>query len=365
MSMIAELLAHAVAQDASDIHLKAGQVPHFRIGGLLQPSPFEAVEPETIIAVTGELVPPHLAEQLEREHEVDFSYHEPEVGRFRVSAFYGDGLPTLALRYVKGTIPTLEELNLPKQLHRLAAFPNGLVVLSGTTGSGKSTTLAAVIEEINLSHERRIITIEDPVEFAFEDKRSVITQREVGLDTPSFISALRHVLRQDPDVILIGEMRDVETVRVAVLAAETGHLVLTTLHSGTAAIAVPRILDLFPASEQDQIRMALAANLRAIVCQRLVPATAGGVVPAAEVLFNTPTVTKLLSRNQLNILSAAMEAGAEDGMQTFNQSLYHWIRSGRISEKEGLRQATNPESLAMNLKGIFLDEGRKILASLT
>jgi twitching motility protein PilT len=159
-------------------------------------------------------------------------------------------------------------------------------------------------------------------------------------------------------------MRDVETVRVAVLAAETGHLVFTTLHAGTCAIAVPRLLDLFPASEQDQVRMALAANLRSVICQRLIPATGGGVVPAAEVLFNSPTVTKLLSKNQLHVISAAIEAGTEDGMQTFNQAIYNLIRSGRISEAEGMRHATNPEALEMNLKGIFLDEGRKILASL-
>lgn len=364
MSMIGELLAYAVASGASDIHLKPHQAPHIRVSGMLVPSGFETLSPETLTAIVDELVPVHLRQQFATDHEVDFSHREPEVGRFRVSAFLGEGVPALAIRHVKGEIPSVEDLNLPPQLHRLAEYPSGLVVLSGTTGCGKSTTLAAVVEEINTKYERRIITVEDPVEFAFTDKRSVITQREIGLDTSSFVSALRHVLRQDPDVILIGEMRDVETVRVAVLAAETGHLVFTTLHAGTASIAVPRLLDLFPASEQDQIRMALSANLRAIVCQRLIPASAGGVVPAVELLFNTPTVSKLLSKNQLHVLSAAMESGGEDGMQTFNQALYQLIRSGRVTEKEGLRQATNPESLAMNLKGIFLDEGRKILAAL-
>jgi twitching motility protein PilT len=364
MSMISELLAYAVASGASDIHIKPGQSPHIRVGGMLIPSGFETLSTETLVAIAHELVPPHLQAQFASDHEVDFSHREPHIGRFRVSVFHGEGVPALAIRHVKADIPSVEALNLPPELHRLADLPSGLVVLSGTTGCGKSTTLAAVVEEINNKHERRIITVEDPVEFAFTDKRSVITQREVGLDSPSFMSALRHVLRQDPDVILIGEMRDVETVRVAVLAAETGHLVFTTLHAGTAAVAVPRLLDLFPANEQAQIRMALSANLRAIVCQRLIPSASGSVVPAVELLFNTPTVSKLLAKNQLHVLTAAMESGREDGMQTFNQALYELIRSGRVTEKEGLRQATNPESLEMNLKGIFLDEGRKILAAL-
>lgn len=364
MSMIAELLAHAVAAGASDVHLTAGQAPHLRVGGILMPSGFEPLSAETLSAIADDVVPSHLRDAFATEREVDFSHVEPEVGRFRVSLFHGEGIPALAMRYIKSKIPSIEDLNLPPTLHRLAQFASGLVVLTGTTGSGKSTTLAAVIDEINSTTERRIVTVEDPIEYAFVDKRSVITQREVGLDTRSFQSALRHVLRQDPDVILIGEMRDVETVRVAVLAAETGHLVFTTLHAGTAAIAVPRLLDLFPATEQDQIRMALASNLRAIICQRLLPVPSGGVVPAVEILFNSPTVMKLLSKNQLHVLTAAIESGSEDGMQTFNQAIYQLIRSGRVTEKEGLRQATNPEALEMNLKGIFLDEGRKILASL-
>ena len=236
--------------------------------------------------------------------------------------------------------------------------------LSGTTGCGKSTTLAALIEQINLRLRRRIVTIEDPIEYAFTDKLSAITQREVGLDTESFAAALRHVLRQDPDVVLIGEMRDMDSVRTGITAAETGHLIFSTLHSGTAAAAVPRLLDMFPVEEQVQVRMALASNLSAIVCQRLVPTIGGGVIPAAEVMFNTPTVKKLIMKNQLNLLGAAIETGGEHGMQNFNQALFQLIKGGVVSEADGMRFATNPESLQMNLRGIFLDEGRKILSSL-
>jgi twitching motility protein PilT len=235
------------------------------------------------------------------------------------------------------------------------------VVISGTTGCGKSTTLAAIVGEINRTQRRRIITIEDPVEYVFEDEQSIITQREVGLDTLSFQRALEHVLRQDPDVILIGEMRDRMSIRTALLAAETGHLVLTTLHAGTCSIAVPRVLDVFPANERDQIRMGLADTQHAIVCQRLVPDTTGSVVPAVEIMINTPTVRKLLEKKQLDTLAAAIETGGEDGMQSFNQSIYQLIKSGTITEAEGMRSATNPESLRMNLKGIFLDESRRIL----
>ena len=221
-----------------------------------------------------------------------------------------------------------------------------------------------MIELINVSKPRRIITVEDPIEYAFEDKMSIVTQREVGLDTESFASALKRILRQDPDVILIGEMRDTDSVRTGITAAETGHLVFTTLHSGTAAAAVPRILDMFPAEEQDQVRMALANNLRAIVCQRLVPTIGGGLIPAAEIMFNTPTVKKILVKNELRLLGAAIETGGENGMQNFNQALYKFIKAGVVSEDDGMRFAPNPDSLQMNLRGIFLDEGKKILSNL-
>lgn len=364
MSMLTEVMRQAVAAGASDIHVKRDQPPLFRIEKKLGPGPFEPITVEQIRAAVDEILPSHLKRDYEIKHEVDFSHREEGVGRFRVSLFDGEGCPVFALRYVKDKIPDLEDLNLPPVLDTLVDQRAGIVILSGTTGCGKSTTLAALIERINLRYRRRIVTIEDPIEYAFIDKLSAITQREVGLDTESFSSALRHVLRQDPDVVLIGEMRDTDSVRTGITAAETGHLIFTTLHSGSAASAVPRLLDMFPVDEQEQVRMALATNLSAVVCQRLVPTIGGGVIPAAEVMFNTPTVKKLIAKNQLNLLGAAIEAGGENGMQNFNQALYQLIKGGAVSEADGLRFAPNPESLQMNLRGIFLDEGRKILSAL-
>ena len=364
MSMLTEVLRQAIAAGASDIHIKRDQPPLFRVAKKLAPGPFEPIAVEQIRAIVSEILPFHLRRDYDVRHEVDFSYKEDGVGRFRVSLYDGEGCPVMALRYVKDKIPALDDLNLPPVLETLVTQRTGIVILSGTTGCGKSTTLAALIEQINLRLRRRIVTIEDPIEYAFTDKLSAITQREVGLDTESFAAALRHVLRQDPDVVLIGEMRDMDSVRTGITAAETGHLIFSTLHSGTAAAAVPRLLDMFPVEEQVQVRMALASNLSAIVCQRLVPTIGGGVIPAAEVMFNTPTVKKLIMKNQLNLLGAAIETGGEHGMQNFNQALFQLIKGGVVSEDDGMRFATNPESLQMNLRGIFLDEGRKILSSL-
>jgi twitching motility protein PilT len=361
MSIIRELLAHAIEAGASDIHIKAGQTPFYRVNGRLTESGFELLTQDYMQNIIDDIVPPHQKENFEREHETDFSLAEEGVGRFRVNVFMSSGIPTIAMRYVKDSIPTFEQLRVPQQLADLASAERGIILMSGTTGSGKSTTLAAIIGEINRTRRARIITIEDPIEYTFVDDLSVITQREVGLDTLSFESSLKHLMRQDPDVILIGEMRDTTSIRTAFLAAETGHLVLSTIHAGTAALAVPRIMDVFPAEEHDSIRMALAANLHAVICQRLIPAIGGGVVPAVEILINTSTVHKLLEKNQIEILHAAIETGKEDGMQSFNTAIYNLIKSGLITEAEAMRYATNPESLRMNLQGIFLDEDKRIL----
>jgi twitching motility protein PilT len=267
------------------------------------------------------------------------------------------------MRYVKAAIPSFKELHLPEQIAKIARAPRGIILVCGTTGCGKSSTLAAMIEHINQTEKCHIITLEDPIEYVFEDRLSVIEQREIGLDTLSFERALSHVMRQDPDVIMIGEMRDSQSFMAALAAADTGHLVLTTLHTTTAYQAIGRILDFFPAQERDQIRRQIANNLQAVICQRLVPAVAGSVVPAVEIMINSGTVRKLIEDNRLDKLSAAIETGNEEGMQTFNQSLYKLVKAKMISEENALAYASNPDALRMNLKGIFLDESRRILAS--
>ncbi len=361
MSVLRDLLEKAVALGASDVHLKPNQEPCYRLNAALQDSGFAELTTEGLNEIVEEILPPHARQLYVTTHEADFSHTEEGVGRFRVNLFDAQGTPTLAMRHVKTDIPSFEELRLPLQLKDLAHVQRGIILLAGTTGSGKSTTLAAIINEINKTQRRRIITVEDPIEYLFHDIRSIITQREVGLDTLSFDNALKHLMRQDPDVILIGEMRDQTSIRTALLAAETGHLVLSTLHAGTADLAVPRMLDVFPAHEQDQIRMALAANLAAVVCQRLMQDINETAIPAVEIMINTPTVRKLLEKNQLEIIGSAIETGEDDGMQNFNQSIYHLIMEGLITEEEGMNSATNPESLRMNLQGIFLDEGRRII----
>jgi len=364
MSLIRELLAKAVELGASDIHLKPDRDPYFRVSARLVESGFAPLTREDLEGIVKDMLPPHLAQTFQEEHEADFSYEEEGIGRFRTNVFMAQYIPNIVMRYVKTSVPSVAELGLPPIIEKLATAPRGVIIMSGTTGSGKSTTLAAMIQRINHTEQRRIITLEDPVEYIFPDDQSLITQREIGLDTLSFGAALKRVMRQDPDIIMIGELRDHLSFQAGLAASETGHLVFTTLHAGTASQSVYRILDLFPSSEREQMRMAIATNLHAIVCQRLIPAIRGGVVPACEILINTPTVRKLLIKNQLEVLSAAIETGNEDGMQTFNQHLYTLIRSGTISEADGIENATNPEQLRMNLQGIFLDEGKRILSSI-
>ncbi len=361
MSIAHDILAKAVTMDASDVHLKAKAQPFFRVRGTLIESSLPKLNDDELKHIVQDILPAHLKNRAEPDLEMDFSHYEDGVGRFRVNVFMSRHIPTIAFRYVKTHIPTIEELHLPPILESLALKDSGVILLCGATSSGKSTTLAALLDCINRHQRCRIITVEDPLEYIFTDMQSVITQREVGLDTTSFHSALKHVLRQDPDVIMIGEMRDHTSLSVSLSAAETGHLVLSTLHVNTAAQSVHRILDFFPNNERDQVRMTLASNLAAVLCQRLVPAKQGGVMAAVEIMINTPTVRKLIADNKLDVLQSAIETGTEDGMQTFNQALLKMIKSGIVTECDGLACSPSPEQLKMNLQGIFLDEDRRIL----
>ncbi|MSU31289.1 MAG: PilT/PilU family type 4a pilus ATPase [Pedosphaera sp.] len=356
------ILKAAVEGGASDVHIKVGSPIVFRINRQLVPieAPIPTVEwMDQILKV---MVPIHARRRLDEDREVDFSYFEPGVGRFRTNAFQQRGTYALAMRYVKTQVPSFEELGLLPILKAIATSQRGIVLVAGAAGSGKSTTLAAMIEYINASVKKHIITLEDPIEFVFEDNQSVVEQREIGLDTGSFEAGLKHVLRQDPDIIMVGEMRDAVSFQAAISSADTGHLVLSTLHTQNAAQSVGRILDFFKPDEREQTRRQLAATLRAVICQRMVPSSVCGVIPALEILINTPTVRKMLEENRLEKLGAAIETGREDGMQSFNQALYDLVKEGKISEKEGLAKASNPQALEMMFKGIFLDEGRRILS---
>ncbi len=361
MEIFHRILQTAIEGGASDIHIKIGTPVIFRINRQLVAIQAPAPTLEWINRVVDAILPRHLKTRLEEEHEVDFSYFAAGVGRFRTNLFQQRGEHCLAMRYVKTQIPSFEQLGLLEILKRLAESPRGIVLLSGATGCGKSTTLAAMIEHINSGFKKHIITLEDPIEFVFDDNQSVIEQREIGLDTLSFEQGLKHILRQDPDIIMVGEMRDATSFSAAMSAADTGHLVLSTAHTTNSAQAVGRILDFFKPDERDQVRRQLAATLQAVVCQRMVTTISGSVTPALEIMINTSTVRKLIEENRIEKLPAAIETGVDDGMQNFNQALYNLVKDRKITEKEALAKATNPQALEMNFKGIFLDEARRIL----
>jgi twitching motility protein PilT len=362
MEIFYRILKLAVDGGASDIHVKAGTPIIFRINRQLiaieAPLPTE----EWVNKVVKTIVPPHAVPILEREREVDFSYYLPNVGRYRTNVFQQRGQFALAMRYVKTNIPSFEELGLLEIVKHIAEAPRGIVLVAGTTGCGKSTTLAAMLQHINTNFKKHVITLEDPIEYVFDDVQSVIEQREVGLDSLTFHNGLKNVLRQDPDIIMIGEMRDSISFAAAISAADTGHLVLSTLHTTNGSQSVTRILDFFPAEEREQIRRQLAGTLQAVVCQRMVSTVSGGMTPALEIMINTGTVKKLIEENRLDKLAAAIETGVEDGMQNFNQALFQLVKDKKVTEKEALSKATNPQALEMNFKGIFLDEGKRILS---
>jgi twitching motility protein PilT len=362
MELFQRILKTAIQGGASDVHLKPGTPVVFRINRQLIaiecPHPTE----EWINKIVQLVTPNHLKKRLEQEREIDFSYFIPEIGRFRTNLFQQRGQWCLAMRYVKTNVPSFEELGLLNQLRKIAESPRGIVLVAGSTGCGKSTTLAAMVEHVNANSKKHLITLEDPIEYVFEDNQCVIEQREVGLDTLSFHHALKHILRQDPDVIMIGEMRDSISFTAAMSAADTGHLVLSTLHTTNASQSVSRILDFFKADEREQIRRQLAGTLQAVICQRMTNTLSGSMTPAMEIMINTPTVKKLIEENRLDKLPVAIETGGDDGMITFNQALFNLVKEGKVSEQEALSKASNPQALEMNFKGIFLDEGRRIMS---
>jgi len=351
-----EILQVALRANASDIHLKAGLPPMFRVDGALVPlKDARRLPPEEIARMAFGIMNDYQKEKFKQTNEVDLAYGVPGLGRFRVNIFQQRGTIGAVLRVIPFKIQSIEQLMLPKVLEKVAGEQRGLVLVTGTTGSGKSTTLAAMIDHVNATETCHIMTIEDPIEFLIRDKRSIVNQREVGVDTMSFGQALKSALRQDPDVILVGEMRDLETIETALTAAETGHLVMSTLHTLDATETVNRIISAFPPYQQKQVRLQLATVLRAVISQRLVPRADGkGRVPAIEVLLATGRVRELIEDKDRTkeIPEAIAQGHVSYGMQTFDQSLMALLKGGLVSYEESLRQATNPDDFALRVSGI-------------
>ncbi len=351
-----EILAVALKAKASDIHLKAGLPPIYRIDGQLRPHPKASrLSPDAVRNMAFGIMNERQRSRFEEVHEADLAYGVPGLGRFRVNAFSQRGTVSMVLRTIPFDILGLEELNLPPVLKKIAGESRGLVLVTGATGSGKSTTLAALIDYINTNRSAHIVTIEDPIEYLHRDKKSIINQREVGFDTEGFDVAMKSALRQDPDVILVGEMRDYETIETALTAAETGHLVLSTLHTIDATETVNRIVSTFPPYQQRQIRLQLSAVIRGIISQRLVPRADGkGRVPAIEVMVSTARTRELIDdKEKTKLLRETIQQGyVSYGMQTFDQSLMQLLSKKLITFEEALHQCSNPDDFKLKMSGI-------------
>lgn len=349
---IKELLEITVKNKASDLHLIVGFPPMLRVDGALtsvkQKPP---LTPESCKDLVFGLLTPQQKDLLLVNKEIDFSFDYGEKGRFRINAYFEKRNIAAALRLLSSEISTIEELNLPKIYHQFAQLKNGFVLVTGPTGHGKSTTLAAIIEEINQAREEHIITIEDPIEYIYKKKKSIISQRELHADTHSWAIALRSVLREDPDVVLVGEMRDYETIAAALTVAETGHLVFATLHTNSAAQTIDRIVDVFPEHQQAQVKMQLSNTLEAVLSQRLLPAIGGGRIPATEILLATSAVKATIREGKTHLIDNTIQTSTELGMMTLESSLASWIKRGRLSLETALPWSLRPEQLIRLTKG--------------
>ena len=353
---ISDYLRYMVEAGASDLHLKVGLPPIMRVDGDLRRTPFDPMTAADTESAAFALLPPRKAEEFRETNEADVGYTAEGMGRFRVNTFRQRGAVGVAIRRVRSDTPTFDELLLPPAAQTLASEQRGLVLVTGPTGTGKTTTIAAMIGWINENRSVHIVTVEDPIEVVHEDVGSIIDQREIGLDTMTYSAALRYAVRQDPDVIFIGEIRDAETAEAAIQAAETGHLVISTMHTLDATETVNRIIDLFPAQQQRQARVSLAASLKGVLCQRLVPRADGkGRVPAVEVLINTGRVQeRILDPEQTSTIPDVIIDGDFYGMQTFDQALVALVRQGNITAEDASEAATNPHDFMLALKAAQL-----------
>ncbi len=352
LALISKVIEKAIERNASDIHISAGKAPILRVDGRLQEIREEKVlTPDDTQNITFTILGEERKKEFLEKKELDFSYEYRSKVRFRGNAFFQQGIVSLALRIIPSKIRTIEELNLPGILHRFAQLRQGFVLFTGPASHGKSTSLAAIIDEINRTRECHIITIEDPIEYVFFQQKSVIDQREVGFDTYSFHAALKATLRQDPDVIMVGEMRDYESISIALTAAETGHLVLSTLHTNSASQTVDRIIDVFPANQQPQIRAQLAATLAGVVSQRLILRRDGeGRIPACEILLGNPAVANVIREKRPHELDMIITTSSEEGMISLNRSLANLVLQREISVEEAMKYSNSPAELRLLLK---------------
>lgn len=345
-----ELLCLTRDQGATDLHLTGNMVPAFRIKGKIKPYDCEPYTFEELETLLDELMARRHHELLKKKFSVDIGLHKPGIGRFRIIIYYQRGCMSAAIRMLADGMPNFSDLGLPESLSHLPRFRDGLVLITGVTGSGKSTTLAAIIDEINRSTRQTIFTVEDPIEYEHANQQCIIFQRELFTDVSTFADAMRDSLRQDPDVILVGEMRDPETIRTAITAAETGHLVLSTLHSRDSTSSVNRIVGTFPAGEQSQIRQQLSTSLRAVVSQRLLPNSTGtGRVPAVEIMFVNTGIANLIRQGKDEMIYSAVETGVKEGMQTMEQSLVRLVHEGKVGVDTAIAAARRPDLLAKRL----------------
>jgi twitching motility protein PilT len=346
-----DLLLATARQNASDLHIGVGRRPTLRIDGALIPMQSEPIlTPEMAEGLVTALLTPEQKEQFLRERQLDFSYSYEDKARFRVNAYFQRGYMAAALRLIPAQIRTIEELHLPPILHEFTRLSQGFILVVGPAGHGKSTTLAAMLDEINHKRTDHIITVEDPIEYLFVQDKCIISQREIRSDAPTFHRALRSLLRQDPDVIMIGEMRDTESIATAVTAAETGHLVFSTLHTNSAAQTIDRIIDSFPAEQQGQITSQLAATLVAIVSERLIPRIEGGRIPACEIMIANSAVRNLIRERKAYQIDLVIETGMQDGMITLNRSLANLVRRREISLEKAELYSLNPAELRILLE---------------
>lgn len=349
---IEELLKVVVDTQSSDLHLVSGVYPVIRTHGKLAPVQNESVlTPERARELVLALMVPEQKEKFLKERELDFSVSLPGLARFRVNAYFQKGTVAAALRRIPSKVPNIDELKLPKIYHSLSQLKQGFVLVTGPTGSGKSSTLAAMIEEINQTRAEHIVTIEDPVEFIFKDKKSVFSQREVGGDTLGWTKALRSVLRQDPDVVLIGEMRDLETMQAAITTAETGHLVFATLHTNSAAQTIDRIVDSFPTEQQGQVRSQLASALEAVMSQRLIPTKDGKQIVATEVMISTPAVKTNIREGKVHQLDNIIQTSSEMGMNLIETSLANLVNQGLVDKTVAMNYSLRPTVLSRLISG--------------